>query len=491
MALYELEYGASRHNSVRGHILALLRYGSHDETGVQFALATLYERFVDVVGPDRKGGHVEAEKEFVKMVASVDRLLGDEESEPLDPFGTKARRREAAASCTVMGLDGAHRVFRKWLGDEYDADALDAMLAAAAVEQLDGDPLWLLLISGSGNAKTETVQALAGVSAIITSTISSAGALLSATPKKEIADNATGGLLRRLEPDGVLVVKDVTSILSMSGDARAEVLAALREVYDGRWSRNVGTNGGMTLEWQGRIAMIGAVTTAWDTHHAVVATMGDRFVLVRMDSTTGRRTAGRQAIANTGSEVVMRQELADAVAGVLAGIDRTTVELSVEEADAVLAAADLVTLARTAVEYDRRGDIASAHSPEMPTRFAKQLAQVVRGAVAIGIARNDALRLAIRCARDSMPPMRLDIIDDIATHPGSTTTEVRRRLNKPRQTVDRQLQALHMLRVLTVAEEPYSDNKVRWLYSLRPEIDPKALRYQTCPDSAPYISGIN
>jgi hypothetical protein len=31
------------------------------------------------------------------------------------------------------------------------------MLAAAAVERLDGDPLWLLIISGSGNTKTETV----------------------------------------------------------------------------------------------------------------------------------------------------------------------------------------------------------------------------------------------------------------------------------------------------------------------------------------------
>ena len=80
-------------------------------------------------------------------------------------------------------------------------------------------------------------------------------------------------------------------------------------------------------------------------------------------------------------------------------------------------AADLVTLARTGVEYDYRGDVIDAHAPEMPTRFAKQLTQIVRGAVAIGMNRGNALRLAIRCARDSMPPLRLAIIDDLSAHP--------------------------------------------------------------------------
>jgi hypothetical protein len=208
----------------------------------------------------------------------------------IDPFGlSEAAERDRTAR---FALDQAHAVFRRWLGDEYDLDALHAVLATAAVERLDGDLLWLMIISGSGNAKTETVQALDGIAATITSTIASEGALLSATSAKERAKDATGGLLRKMGGRGVLVIKDVTSILSANRDTRAMVLAALREVYDGRWSRNVGTNGGVTLEWTGRIAVVGAVTTAWDQAHAVIASMGDRFVLFRMDSTTGRQTAG-------------------------------------------------------------------------------------------------------------------------------------------------------------------------------------------------------
>ncbi len=394
----------------------------------------------------------------------------------------KARKASEAGAAQVepITLDEAHNVFKHWLGQDYDTDALDAVLAAAAVERLDGDPLWLLVISGSGNAKTETVQALDGIGATVTSTISSQGALLSGTSRNEQTSAATGGLLRKFGDRGVLVIKDVTSILSMNSDGRAEVLGALREVYDGRWERNLGTDGGKSLEWTGRLAVVGAVTTAWDRAHSVIASMGDRFVLVRVDSSTGRLAAWRQAIANTGSEVTMRAELADAVAGVMAGMDPSGVEVTEQERDALLAAADLVTLARTAVEFDYRRNVIGAHAPEMPTRFAKQLAQVVRGSVALGMPRRRALRLAIRCARDSMPPMRLAIVDDLAQNSDSTPTEVRKRINKPRSTVDSELQALHMLGVATVDEQEVGDEgKVRWHYSLADNVAPQALDPET------------
>ncbi len=383
-------------------------------------------------------------------------------------------------------LAAAHAAFQKWLGVEYDLDALDAVLATAAVEQLDGDPLWLLLISGSGNAKTETVVALAGAGATITSTVSSDGALLSATSNKERSKDATGGLLRKLGDRGVLVIKDVTSVLSMSREMRGVVLAALREVYDGHWSRNVGTDGGKTLEWSGRLAVVGAVTTAWDRAHDVISSMGDRFVLVRMDSGDGRQAAGRRAIANTGSEIEMRAELCEAVGAVLAAVvPSDAIDLTDGESKRVLAAADIVTRARTGVEYDYRGDVVDAHMPEMPTRFAKQLAQVIRGAVAIGRTRDDALRLAIRCARDSMPPMRLAIIDDVAAYPVSSLAEIRKRLGKPRATVDRQCQALDILDVLTSDEEE-TEWRGRpatvWHYSLAEGVDPTALDPKSVPD---------
>src|SRR5919197_1104163 len=119
-----------------------------------------------------------------------------------------------------------HNVFRKWLGNEYDLHIADAVCATGAAERLTGDPLWLLVISGPGAAKTETVQSLSGTGAHITSTIASEGALLSGTARKERRKDATGGLLRKIGDRGILVIKDVTSILSSDRNIRASVLAA-------------------------------------------------------------------------------------------------------------------------------------------------------------------------------------------------------------------------------------------------------------------------
>jgi hypothetical protein len=329
------------------------------------------------------------------------------------------------------------------------------------------------------------VQSLQGIGAAVTSTISSDGALLSGSPRRDKAKDATGGLLRALGSRGVLVIKDMTSILSMNRDARGSVLAAFREIHDGRWQRHVGTDGGRTLDWSGRIAVIGAVTTAWDRAHDVIASMGDRFVILRMDSTTGRLEAGRRAIGNTGAETRMREELAAIVSTALEGISsRTIVSVADDESERILAAANVVALCRTGVDYDYRGDVIDAHAPEMPTRLAKQLTQVLRGAVALGMDRCDALRLALRCARDSMPPLRLAILEDVAGHPGARTTDVRRRLNKPRNTVDRQLQALHMLEVLDCEEVEEGSRGSAWHYRVASSINVDAINV---PDLSPPI----
>ena len=117
-----------------------------------------------------------------------------------------------------------------------------------------------------------------------------------------------------------------------------------------------------------------------------------------------------------------------------------------------------MTLARTGVETDYRGDIIDAHAPEMPTRFSKQLTQIMRGGLAIGMSQAEAMALVIRCARNSMPPLRLAILEDIAANPNSRIIDVRRRLQRPRATTDRALQALHVLGLLVCDEEEEQRN---------------------------------
>jgi hypothetical protein len=75
----------------------------------------------------------------------------------------------------------------------------------------------------------------------------------------------------------------------------------------------------------------------------------------------------------------------------------------------------------------------------------------------------------------------------LAEYPYSTPS-VRRRINKPWKTVDRQLQALHMLGITDVEEIPYgnSGEKSSWLYSLSADI--KVDSIISTPESSPEMS---
>lgn len=383
----------------------------------------------------------------------------------------------AALASEPSRLAHVHETFTRWLGAEYDLAALDVVLATAAVEQLGGDPVWLLVISGSGNAKTETVGSLAGAGALITSTITSEGALLSATSGKEKAKDSHGGLLRKIGDSGVVVIKDFTSIISMNRDLRTTVLGALREVYDGRWERNVGTDGGRTLTWAGRIVLIGATTTAYDAAHAVVSAMGDRFALVRMDSTTGRLAAGRQALLNVDHEIEMRRDLQGSVGELMQALRPDRAVLADDVMDTLLCAADLVTLARTAVETDFRGEPLEAHAPEMPTRYAKQLGQIVRGSLAIGMSEEAAVAAALRVARDSIPPMRLACLEYVREHPGPSSRAVAKGIGRPSTSTDRTLQSLHAIGLI----EKDDTSAGAWAWYVTDLTDSRAYDLIGCP----------
>lgn len=352
-------------------------------------------------------------------------------------------------------LAEVHRTYRRWFGPTYDITALNCVLSTAAAEKLTGDPPWLLVVGGAGAAKTETVSPLVHAGATGISTINGEAALLSGTSRKDRSKDATGGLLRKVGDSGIVVVKDVTSILSMNRDTRALVLAALREIYDGHWGRNVGTDGGQTLTWRGRLVIIGAVTTAWDSAHGVIAVMGDRFLLVRIDSSQNRQEASRQAMANVTHETKMRAALGEVVARLLKAVDTTAlISVNDDEMTDLLNVADLVTRSRTAVERDFQGNPMYAHALEMPTRVTKQLVQVVRGGIAIGLPRTDALAAAMRCAQDSIPPLRLKVLQQIAANPRSGGSKVARLLEQPRKTVCRTLIELQLLGLLTDEDGP-------------------------------------
>jgi hypothetical protein len=182
--------------------------------------------------------------------------------------------------------------------------------------------------------------------------------------------------------------------------------------------------------------------------------MGPRFVIIRSSARVGRLAAGKRAIGNAGKESTIREKISHAVAALIAGAKLDNVELNKREQEDLVAAADVVTLARTGVEIDYQGNVVDSHEPEMPTRFAKQLALIFRGALAIGIDRKAALALALRCARDSIPPIRLSVLRDLRDNDvdDCRVIDIAKRLRKPWTTIRRTLDALYVLDLVNYVE---------------------------------------
>jgi hypothetical protein len=345
-----------------------------------------------------------------------------------------------APGIAVASLSEARAAFQRWLHLP-DTGALDIVLGTVAANRLEGDPCWTLLVGPPGGGKSELLNAIAHLDdAFPTGTLTEAS-LLSGTPKKDRDPSARGGLLRTIGDAGIIVCKDFGSVLSMNRDARAAVLAALREIYDGSWTRHVGTDGGRTLHWSGKVGLVGGVTPTIDRHHAVMGAMGERFTLYRLPD-VDPATQAREALRHAGVERKMRAELAEAARAVLSRLGEPRARTD-DETDKLIALATFVARARSAVERDGYSrEIELVPGAEAPTRLVIVLDRLLAGLDSIGCNREEALRVVTKAALDSVPALRLSVLITLDVAGELDTNGVAEAVRHPSSTTRRALEDL-------------------------------------------------
>jgi DNA-binding transcriptional ArsR family regulator len=384
----------------------------------------------------------------------------DEPAKVLSPDEIRRTMREAAAQLSEPHkLQHVKDVYRKWLHIEDDG-LIEVVLGTVAANLMDGDPVWLMVIDRSGGGKTEHIQPLAALPFVHLAATVTEPALLSGTPQKDAAKDSKGGLLREIGSFGFLVLKDFTSILSMHHVARTSTIAALREIYDGHWSRRTGSDGGRELEWRGKLAVIGACTEAIDNHHAVIGSMGERFAFYRLPKSDDRQLA-RKSLSGIGKEGQMREELARAVAGLFAGLEIPASGPNLSDADTerLISLAIFTARCRSAVERDRQSrEIEFVYKPEAPTRIAKVFARIFHGMSVIGVERSRIWQTLLKMALDSMHKTRCSALTLLAdSKTPMATAAVALALDMPTQTVRRALEELNTHGILTRDKEGKSD----------------------------------
>jgi hypothetical protein len=332
--------------------------------------------------------------------------------------------------------------FQSWLHLP-DATPLLVVLGAVAANLRDGDPVWVVLVGPPGGGKSELLQSLVGLPDVHPAATLTEASLLSGTPKREHDANAKGGLLRAIGDFGIILCKDFGSVLNMNRDARAAVLAALREVYDGSWTRHVGTSGGLTLAWSGKVGLVAGCTPTIDRHHAVMGAMGERFVLFRLPESDSSEQA-RQAFAHAGQEKKMRHELATAVAELFAAGLKESRDLRGDEIERLVTLTTLTVKCRSAVERDGyTRDIELIPEAEAPTRLIVVLGRLLAGLDAIGVDRTQGWQIITKASLDSIPATRRAAMDALidATEPVATP-KLAEALGYPTQTTRRALEDL-------------------------------------------------
>jgi hypothetical protein len=313
-------------------------------------------------------------------------------------------------------LDKVCQIFQKWLYLP-DPSALKVALGAVAANLIESDPLWLLLVGPTGSGKTQLLDPLMSLPYNMHSvgTLTQA-ALLSGSPGREKATDASGGLLRGVNRFGFLILKDFTTVLSTSGEVRGPLLAALREIHDGHWTRHLGVDGGRKLHWAGKCAIIGGCTPAIDIHHSVMALMGERFLLFRLPDSDLKQHAAR-AMEHVGQELNMQRELHQAVGALFGSVPTAMREFNKDSIKRMAALSTFVARARSAVERDPyRREIELIPDPEMPGRLARTLRLLFHGLENIGVPTEECWKLVTKVALDCIPSLRRQVLTCLFGH---------------------------------------------------------------------------
>ena len=233
----------------------------------------------------------------------------------------------------------------------------------------------------------------------------------------------------------------------MHPETKAEVLAALREVYDGAWTRHLGSDGGRTLAWQGKVGLV------FGCHRR------HRWPLQRhrrdgRSVSVSRRLepAGKGAVRAARCEHVgaatkqMRKELAEAVARIVCRPARPSRGRSARTRPSASARTiSLVVRLRGAVERDRRTrEIEAVYGAEGTARIGLALERLLAGLDTLGVDRAKAMEIVEAIALDSVPPARRRAYEYLhnSTAPTETTPKVAAALGLPTVTVRRVLEEL-------------------------------------------------
>ncbi len=343
-------------------------------------------------------------------------------------------------------------VYKKWLYVKEDYSITGPMVAAVA-NFCPGDPDIIGIIAPSGSTKTEGIRALGEEENKFVYPLSS---LTEHTFISGFVDKngKPGRDLVPLLKHRLLVIKDLTTILSKKEDVRGQIFADFRELTDGYIEKEFG-NGTKKLYKDIHSSILFACTNAIERYYSMYSNLGQRMIFMRPEG--DKIKAREQSVKNRSSLKEMRADIHTATVQFLelnvektkAGLP-TTSDAIAEEMGPLF---DFLAVARTSIHHDFKGDIDEIPEPEYPTRIANTLTRLLEvHALIHGRDEVDPEDVAfgIRIIRDNVPTTRYKLLEILSKTPTIylTTPNIATTAELPTGTAKRVLDemfALHLL----------------------------------------------
>ena len=305
-----------------------------------------------------------------------------------------------------MGVEEVCVLAREHIGQD-DPQVVQLVLAAAINVWDNTDPLWPVFVGPSSAGKSTLVELTANLQRELADDVTPAGLL----GFRRSEDSTTvAGVLPRVGARGLIVISDLSTILSMSDHAQREVLFSyLRKVYDGSLTRHLASVP-RPLHWEGRVVVIAACTSAIDNYNAYQGELGTRFVYLRftvrdLDERLGRLRRDRHRIKQLAA---VQESAARAVEG---GVQRLgKLDITDDLHDLIEIAGEIAAYGRTSVPRDRNHQVVGTIETEESWRIRNQLRAVARAGLALGLTVTEVGSLCCRVARDSMPLGRRNVL---------------------------------------------------------------------------------
>lgn len=335
-------------------------------------------------------------------------------------------------------------------------DALFPLLISMVIgSKLNAPPVWMYIIGPSSGGKSAILSLLNKIPFITEISDLTTNTFLSGL---KIAGKETS-LLRKLGNNFVIVMKDFTTMISKDDAAKGQIIAQMREIYDGYISKATGHGdviewGKKDERWKGTFIM--AATEAIYKIQEEFADMGTRAINYVFLPQNRKRTM-RMSLENTANQESfnlkvgeLQADIAEFVTDKIANAPEVFPPLPKDVVEEIIEVSDLSSMCRSIVLRDWRGEKSLALSAEFPMRMGAQLMAIAQfmSYANDGYLSESMKQSVYKTAFDSIPKQRRLVLEVLTTYQRIEINATGILMNYPPALVRSWIEDLHMFGIV-------------------------------------------